>query len=86
MIDDTSSNAFTQHVETIGSSPVRSDSLDLTGNANSRMDAFSDAVELLAELSQAGLGDVDQGLQETVEQLGETRRLRRDVAVNFRRR
>ncbi|MEL6106627.1 MAG: response regulator [Planctomycetota bacterium] len=43
---------------------------DLSDDGNgTRLQEFSDSVELLSELSQAGLEDIDVGLQDTVESL-----------------
>lgn len=65
-IEESSSDAFTEHVVSMGA--------DASGNAGTgpknRMADFSSAVELLHELTHAGLEDVDECLQDTVERLG----------------
>lgn len=64
--EETLSDAFTEHLASRGTaSAAESDSETLN-----RMSDFSNAVDLLAELENAGLEDLDQCLLETVDCLG----------------
>ena len=67
MSHDEITNAFADHVDAFGTG---SDGGDHLADDSKTLSEFAEAVELLAELSQAGLGDVDQSLQDTVELLG----------------
>lgn len=64
--EETSSDAFSEHVTSMENG---SETKPNHGGAN-RMAEFAGAVELLGELSHAGLEDVDECLQDTVERLG----------------
>lgn len=64
--EETASGAFAEHLASLGTEPINGHESD----SRSRMNDFSNAVELLGELSHAGLEDVDECLQETVERLG----------------
>ncbi|MDV6028589.1 MAG: response regulator [Phycisphaera sp. RhM] len=70
---DASSGAFTEHL--FSCEPGPTDASGAPGAAESdatrRMVDFANAVELLHELTHAGLEDVDARLQDTVEKLGE---------------
>ena len=64
--EETASGAFAEHLASLGTEPINSHESD----SRSRMNDFSSAVELLGELSHAGLDGVDESLLETVERLG----------------
>ncbi|MCO8124661.1 response regulator [Stieleria sp. TO1_6] len=70
-IENTSSDAFTRHMSELPINSMLADSsADRQPDARRRMNDFSDAIELLAELSQVGLEDIDANLQDAVESLG----------------
>lgn len=64
--EETSSGAFTDHLLSLGNQV----DADQPAEAPNRMASFSHAVELLNELTDAGLEDVDECLHGTVERLG----------------
>ncbi|MCA9138373.1 MAG: response regulator [Planctomycetales bacterium] len=64
--EETSSGAFTDHIDTLGNEST----IDDGSAATKRMASFSQAVELLSELTDAGLEDVDECLHSTVAKLG----------------
>ena len=64
--NETSSDAFANHVASLGP-PVVGEG---ASTPKSRMADFCNAVELLHELTHAGLEDVDEQLQKTILRLG----------------
>ena len=62
--DENSAGAFAEHLAHLSESPVEG-----AGEHAGGINEFSTAVELLGELSQAGLEDIDENLKEAVDRL-----------------